>query len=215
MNKLPVMLGMYMEMEEGNLKLEEKYVLKNTDKLAGSGSLQTKPEGTVITYRDLLRYMGKESDNTSFNIARGILGREKIESVIKSVGMENTVFLGDKQKTTPKEIGFFFQRLWWGGLISDVSRDELLAFLTDTIYENHLAAGFPSDVGFAHKYGREMHVVNDAGIVFREGIPGPEVSPISRTYVVVIMSKGIVEREADQIFPDIARFIYEVEINRD
>lgn len=198
LNKLPVMLGIYMEVESGNLDLDTKYMLKASDKLSGSGSLYSKPVGMILSYNELIRYMGKESDNTAFNIARRILGQEKIEAVIKAVGMENTIILGDKQKTTPKDIGLFFQRLYGGGLISEVSRNELLYFLTDTIYENHIPSGVPSDVKVAHKYGRELHVVNDAGIVFSQ-----------RPYVVVVMGRGIVEKEADQAIPQVSKIIYE------
>jgi hypothetical protein len=35
-----------------------------------------------------------------------------------------------------------------------------------------------------------------------------------RPFVVVIMSKGIVEREADRILPQISRVIYGGEVNR-
>ena len=204
LNKLPVMLGFYMEEETDDLSLDTKYTLKNSDKLTGSGSLYSKPVGTMLTYRDLIRYMGKESDNTAFNILRRILGQEKIENVIEAAGMENTVVLGESQRTTPKDIGTFFQRLWWGGLISSNSKNELLEFMTDTIYEDYLAEGVPPETKIAHKYGRELHVVNDAGIVFSD-----------KPYVVVIMSKGIVEKEADLIFPQLSKLIFDGEIGID
>lgn len=200
LNKLPIMLGLYVEDEAGNLNLDTKYTLKNADKLSGSGSLYSKPAGTVFTYRDLVRYMGKESDNTAFNITRRILGQEKIENVITSLGLGNTVVLGDDQKTTPYDIATLFQRLVWGGLISDEAIDELLGFMTDTIYEGHLSAGVPEDVKVAHKYGRELHVVNDAGIVYSQD-----------PYVVVIMSKGVVDKEADDIFPQLSKIIFKNE----
>lgn len=203
LNKLPVMLGLYMEADDGVLDLGTKHKLDDSDKIPGSGSLYTKPTGTVLTYRDLIRYMAKESDNTAFSIARKILGQEKIENVIESLGMKNTVILGDSQKTTPEDIGVLFQRVWWGGLISDYSKDELLEFLTDTIYEDHLVAGLPSEIRVAHKYGRELHVVNDAGIVFSD-----------KPYIVVIMSKGIIEKEADQIFPRLSELIFKAEVNK-
>lgn len=198
LNKLPIMVGMYVESERGSLSLSSKYKLKNEDKVAGSGSLYGKPAGTVLTYKDLLRYMGKESDNTAVNIARGILGGKKIESVIEEIGMTDTIVLGDEQHTTPQDIGLLFKKLWQGQLISETDRDELLGFMTGTIYENWLAAGVPREVRIAHKYGREVHVVNDAGIVFTD-------SP----YVIVILTKGVSEREADEVFPTLSRVVYE------
>ena len=59
---------------------------------------------------------------------------------------------------------------------------------------------FDENIKVAHKYGRELHIVNDAGIVFSQ-----------KPYVVVIMSKGVVDEEADQAFPQLSKIIYEAE----
>jgi beta-lactamase class A len=198
--KLPVMVGMYMGAEDGNIDLGEEYILKSSDKIAGSGSLYSEPEGTVLTYRQLIEYMGQESDNTAFGIARGILGEEKIEEVIEEISMEDTNF--SENETTPRDIGVFFKNLWDGQIISQEAKDELLGYLIDTIYESWIPEGLPN-IRVAHKFGREVHVVNDAGIVFTDG-----------PFVLVILSKGVVEREADEVFPELARIIYQVETSR-
>lgn len=201
LNKLPVMLAMYIEVENGNINLETVYVLKDSDKVTGSGSLYGKPEGYELTYRDILSYMGKESDNTAANIAKKLIGEEKIEQAISAAGMNNTIVIGENQETTPRDIGIFFEKLWEGDVISKKHRDELLGFLTDTIYEEWLSASIPSTINVAHKYGREIHVVNDAGIVFT-----------NEPFVLVLLSKGVVEREADQVFPELSKAIYRQEI---
>lgn len=198
LNKLPVMALMYEEDESRNLELGTKYTLKNSDKMAGSGSLYGKPAGHILTYRDLVRYMGKESDNTAFNIAKNILGEEKIKAAIKEIGMSNTVILGEKQTTSPSDIGVFFKKLLNNEIVSKESSDEILSYLTDTFYESWLPAGVPENIRVAHKFGRELHVVNDAGVVFAKN-----------PYVVVIMSKGVVEREADETFPILSTMVYE------
>jgi beta-lactamase class A len=114
--------------------------------------------------------------------------------------MDNTVVIGEDQKTTPYDIGLFFQKLWEGDVISKKHRDEILGYLTDTIYEEWLAAGIPSSTDVAHKYGRETHIVNDAGIIFTD-----------EPFILVLLSKGVVEREADQVFPELSRAIYRQE----
>jgi beta-lactamase class A len=202
LNKLPVMASMYREIELGNISLTDEYTLKNSDKIAGSGSLYGEEDGTVLTYEKLLRYMGQESDNTAVGIAKKILGQTKIDQMIDDVGMNSTVINGEEQRTTPSDIGLFFEKLWIGDIMSISHRDELLSFLTDTIYEQWLPAGIPSEVSVAHKFGREVHVVNDAGIVMTE-----------RPFVVVILSKGVVESEADEIFPELSRIVFDGQTN--
>ncbi len=196
--KLPTMAALYREVEAGNVDLETKYTLKNSDKRGGSGSLSGKPAGTVLTYRDLVRLMGKESDNTAFNIIRVMLGDSKIDEVAKEIGMIQTSI--SDNSTTSRDIGMFFQKLWNDEIVnSSELKEELMGFLTDTIYEDWLAKGIPDNIPVIHKYGRELHVINDAGIVASN-------SP----YVVVIMSKGIVESEGDEAFPELSKAIYTV-----
>ncbi len=224
--KLPVIAGMYLEAEKGELDLESKYRLKNSDKVSGAGTLSGKPAGYEVTYGNLINLMGKQSDNTAFAISRNYLGDEKINDVIKTVGMINTSL--EENETTPKDIGVFFEELWnarlpapersdggQGNIVSKESADEILDSLTNTIYEDWLAAGIPDEVRIAHKYGREVHVVNDAGIVFTEKLSEPGGSPSRRPFVVVVMSKGVIETEADEIFPELSRIVYEGQMKSD
>jgi beta-lactamase class A len=193
--KLPVMAAMFAEAEKGNLELDEKYTLQAGDKVEGSGSLYGKPVGYEITYRNILQLMGKQSDNTAFRIARKTLGDATINSYMQRYGMVHTSL--SENETTPEDVGMFFEGLWNNNIISDRHKDELLDSLTGTIYEAWLPAGLPIDVRIAHKYGREVHVINDAGIVFT-----------SDPYVVVVMSKGIVDAEGDQVFPELSSIVY-------
>lgn len=194
--KLPLMSMMYSESENGRLDLETKYTLADSDKIGGSGSLAGKPAGTTVTYRKLIEYMGQQSDNTAFNIARHVMGDEKINTYTKNIGMTHTSLANNL--TTPEDVGLYFEKLWNGKLINSANRDQLLGYLTDTWYEKWLAAGVPEGVRVAHKYGREAHVVNDAGIIYA---PKP--------FVLVILSKGVVETQADENFPAMVRAVYQ------
>jgi len=214
--KLPLIAVMYQEAGKGSINLDDIYVLKNSDKVSGAGSLYTKPAGYQISYRNLIKLMGKESDNTAFKICRDLLGDERINEVAAKIGMSKTSVTTNE--TSPKDIGIFFLKLWKAEIVSQKDREEILSYLTDTIYENWLVAGVPKEVRVAHKYGREVHVVNDAGIVFASGPASSSESfavrreglrPGGKPYVVVIMAKGIVEREADEIFPNLSKIIYQ------
>lgn len=196
--KLPVIFAMYSEAEAKNIDLDQKYRLKESDKIKGSGSLYGKPAGYIITYREIVRLMGKQSDNTAFNIAVSLLGKGKINEVVKELGMIRTSL--EKNETTPEDVGTFFERLQNGNLISDSSKNEILDALTNTIYEDLLPAGIPDEIRIAHKYGSEVHVLNDAGIVFSND-----------PFILVVMSKGVVEKESREVYPKIARSMFEIE----
>lgn len=133
--------------------------------------------------------MGKRSDNTVFKELVNKFGQDNLQKYIDSLGMTNTS-LG-KNETTPKEIGDLFKKIYID------KNEKILDYLTDTIFESWLRAGIPQEVRVAHKYGREVHIVNDAGIIFAKD-----------PFILVVMTEGIVEKEADAIFPELARLVY-------
>ena len=177
--KLPIMSMVYKRSEEGAIKLDDKV------------------SGSRLTYRQLVEAMGQRSDNSAMITLVKNLGSTQLQSYIEQIGMGRTSL--EENETTPSDIGLFFKKLYGGELVSEASENEILTFLTDTIYEDWLAKGI-SEVRVAHKYGREVHVVNDAGIVFAQ-----------KPFILVIMTDGVVEKEADAVFPDLARLIYEAE----
>ena len=131
--------------------------------------------------------MGKRSDNVVFSQMRSKFGDTALQSYIDELGMKNTSI--EKNETTPKEIGDFFKKF----------KDEpMMEYLVDTIFEDWLPKGIPENIKIAHKYGREVHVVNDAGVVYAE-----------KPYVVVIMTQGVIEKEADEIFPELSKLVYD------
>jgi beta-lactamase class A len=177
--KLPVMALTYKEAEAGVIKLDDE------------------PKGSDKTYRELLRAMGKRSDNTAQLAVVEILGRSQVQKTATDLGMANTNY--EENITTPRDVGEYFEKLWNGKIISSTNKEEMLSFLTDTIYEDYLKKGVPEDTRVAHKFGVLLHVINDAGIVYTE-----------KPYVVVIMTKGIVEKETIEAFPKLSKIVYDV-----
>ena len=193
--KLPVMSLLLKNASEGKVNLDTVYALRSSDKIGGSGSLYSKPNGTEYKYKELLEYMGKQSDNTAFNVIRHKLTDEAVSDFMQKVGMTHTNI--KQNSTTPTDMALLLRKLYEGRVIPVAYRDMLFNSITDTIYEDHLVAGLPENIRVSHKYGREVHVVNDAGVVFA---PKP--------YVVVIMTDGVVESEADKIFPKLSEIVY-------
>lgn len=195
--KLPVILALYRENEAGRINLDEVYRLQEKDKRSGAGSLQYKPAGFEISYRRLAELMGKQSDNTAFNVVAQRLGAENIQKLIDDLGMRGTVFATNK--TTPEDVGLFFRKLFKEKIVYEKDKEEILSFLTETIFEDRIPAGVPAGVKVAHKVGTEVGVISDAGIVFDE-----------KPFILVILSEDVNELEAKKILPEIAKKIYEM-----
>jgi beta-lactamase class A len=143
----------------------------------------------------LIEAMGKRSDNGAYNKMVSVLGKEAINKVILDLGMPNTSL--DKNLTTPEDIGMFFKKLHKYEILDEKSTKELESYMTDTIFEDWLKAGIPEDITLVHKYGRETHVISDAGIIMSD-----------KPFVVVIMTDGIIESEAIGLFPKLSKLLY-------
>ncbi|MDZ7587050.1 MAG: serine hydrolase, partial [Patescibacteria group bacterium] len=63
--KVPIMLAVMRKIEDGELKLDDIYVLRDSDKQSGSGPIEFMDAGTALTARQLVEEMMKKSDNTA------------------------------------------------------------------------------------------------------------------------------------------------------
>jgi len=195
LNKMPLLVTLYQLADAGKINLDTIYQLRAEDKRAGAGSLAGRPEGYKITYRQMAELMGQQSDNTAFNILSHLVGEKKVQEVIDNLGMKNTSFAD--WAMTPEDLGLLFRKLYQEKIVSDKSRDEILNYLTNTIWETRIPAGLPKGVRVAHKIGSEVGVVSDAGIIFAQ-----------RPFVLVIMSEDVNEIEAGKALPEITAKIY-------
>jgi beta-lactamase class A len=143
----------------------------------------------------LLEAMGKKSDNSAYLEMVKILGEDEVNREIRDLGMINTSL--DDNETTPEEVGIFFKKLYNRELLNEKYTSLFFEYLTDTIWEDWLTPGIPDGIPLAHKYGREAHSVSDAGVVFD-----------SKPFVVVIMTDGVIETEADELFPSLSKLLY-------
>ncbi len=193
--KLPLMIAVYIEKEKGHIDLSSTHMLQESDKQGGSGVLVSLPDGTAISYKDLVSYMGKDSDNTAFNILGNQIGWNHIDEIISNVGMLNTSF--KDSITTPYDMGLLLQKFMNGNLVSETSKQEILGFLMNTASEGLITKGVESGIKVAHKYASEIGVINDGGIIFAK-------SP----YILVVMTKGQENSEAQVVIPDLSRIVY-------
>lgn len=153
--------------------------------------------------KTLIEAMGKRSDNNAFNTMVKRLGSEEINNVIKNdLGMPNTSV--SENLTTAEEIGQFFKKLYSNEILSSEDSKLLQSYMVDTIFENWLRQGIPSEYKLVHKYGREARSVSDAGIVFS-----------NKPFVIVIMTDGVIEKEADELIPKLGKLLYTEHINED
>jgi beta-lactamase class A len=71
--------------------------------------------------------------------------------------------------------------------------------MTQTDFEERIPKGVPEGVRVAHKIGTEKQVIADGGIVYGKN-----------SYILVILSDGVLETEALKALPEISGIVWEV-----
>src|SRR6478735_6686268 len=66
--KLPILCAVYQGVSEGRCKLTDKLVLRDADKVSGSGIIREFGDGTQLSIRDATHVMIVVSDNTATNL---------------------------------------------------------------------------------------------------------------------------------------------------
>ena len=146
-----------------------------------------------LTLRDLVEAMITQSDNTAYNTLLDILDRRNVAVNLKRLNLLDTT-VGEKlsldesqvsleldvhgrqsNKTTARDMGIFFQKLY----LQDVSYgSEMLNLLKRQKINYMLPRFLPAGVTVAHKTGESAPYFHDGGVIYKPGHP----------YVLVVMT---------------------------
>lgn len=147
---------------------------------------------------ELLRAMGKRSDNEAPTAIIQKVGRGYIEEVMSDLGMTKSNLA--ENTTTSNDVASIWQKLHTGDYLSDEHRDQLWGFLTDSIFEERIPAGVPEGIRVVHKVGTDLDIWADAGIVYA---PDP--------FIVVVLNDSVNLEQAKDLVPKIVRKIWDFE----
>jgi D-alanyl-D-alanine carboxypeptidase len=221
--KLAVMVETYRQAREGQVDLARHVVLRNEDKVPGSGILTTQfSAGASFALRDAVRLMIAFSDNTATNLVLDQIGLAATAKYLEQIGCPNTKI---HAKVFKRETSVFPERSREFGLGSTTA-SEMLRLLdllhrrelvspeaSDAMKEHLLACDdkkkfprlLPEGTKLAHKTGSVDDVRTDAGIIY---------SPSGAIAVCVLTKENKDTRWADDNAGDllcarIARAVYE------
>lgn len=228
--KLWIMSCAYEEAEKGNISLYQNVILTEEDKVPGpgmpdynsdslkgcltedmfpeSGVLNYMHSGLKITIRDLIHLMILISDNTATNMLIDLLGKDKINEHIRSLGAEKTVLNRKLFDTSPEvrgkenmisleETADLFRMMYHGELVSAEASSEMLAILQNQ-QNTYKIPFYIRRLPIAHKTGEDTGIENDVGIVFSD-----------EPFILCFCSNEANEPEAVRLCQDIAEILAE------
>ncbi len=91
--KLPIMVELFAEAKEGRLDWNQKLVLRDQDKVSGSGVLTELSPGDALPIRDLMHLMIVVSDNTATNLILDRIGGNAVNVRMAQLGLKQTAVM--------------------------------------------------------------------------------------------------------------------------
>ncbi len=219
--KLPIVLAAYNLGQTGQVDLDKRLTLQDSDKVGGSGRLQGEASGNTYSIRELCSYMLRYSDNTAGNmILRELGGFDQVNAIMQQLGATNTsvkrFFLdqeaqaqGVENLTTASDMLLLLRKLQSGELANPADTRAILAAMGQNDDASKLPAQLPPDVAVAHKSGTlpadspTGSVEHDVGII---------ELPAGKSYIIVAMSAGISSNQAGiDAIASISKLVYDYE----
>ena len=178
--KVPIMASLFSVSKEKRLDLKQCLVLRNKNKVLGSGILKTYASGTEFDLESLVEIMVTQSDNTAANMLIDYLGLEALNDYFKKLGLNNTNLVrkmmdfksrqeGLENFTSAYDVAYLLEEIYNHKLIDGVFSQKCLDILKKQKLRDRIPARLPADTIVAHKTGLERGVCHDAGIVFTPG----------------------------------------------
>jgi serine-type D-Ala-D-Ala carboxypeptidase (penicillin-binding protein 5/6) len=204
--KFPVMIAAYQQAADGTLDLNKSIVLKEEDKVPGSGILtQHFSAGTQVSLRDAIRLMIAYSDNTATNLVADQIGLAATTDLMTKWELPHTrlhskVYRGDtsiapersKQfglgSTTAAEMLRLLERLHRKELVNAEASKQMYDHLLACDDQSRLAKFLPSGTKIALKTGSVSAVRTVAGVI---------ETPAGSIAVCVLTSNNKDQRWAD------------------
>jgi beta-lactamase class A len=205
-NKVPIVAALYALNKQGKIDLDEEITLQKEDiQDYGTGSLRYQKPGSVYSLRTLAKLSLQQSDNTAAHILGKRIGTPLIQRMVDNWGMTQTNI--EDNKTSPKDMGILFLKLYRGEITSLALTKEIFGFMKDTDVEDRLPRLLPSDALIYHKTGDAIGSLHDVGIIQRGTL----------TFFVGVLTSDIGENEAGAKtkIAEIAKTILTFYANRD
>ena len=160
--KIAVLAALYLQAQQGRLKLGEEYVVRQEDLVPGSDiMLGLTPGVTRLTLRDLATMMVAVSDNSATNVLIGRVGLESVNAMLDGLGLHATRLRrkmmdlkaateGRENVSTPREMMTLLETVYRGKLLNREMTADFLKVLS-THKESSLLQGLPEDAVAANK----------------------------------------------------------------
>lgn len=199
--KLWTMGTVYQQIKDGKLTLDQPISasIPDLNRIFDLGDDAEETEGSInTTVRGALEKMITISHNYSALLLTVTVKNANVKQFLldNQLTSSNT---GSPPRTTAKDIAGYYEKLYKGQLVSEVSSKEMLELLKRQQINDRIPKYLPDGTVVAHKTGELGAVKHDAGIVF---------SP-KGDYIIVLMSETSSQEHAAEVEAKLSQQIWE------
>lgn len=170
--KLPLLLEYFRAMGDGKIKPNDPLLYDFIHQAGGSGELQYKPPGQMLSSLDLARIMIQISDNSATNIFIDNLGgMSELNERFHRMGLSQTHlrnWLPDLEGTntiSTRDMSSLLYNVAFTGYLCKECKDEALLILQGTHNKRLIPAGLPPGTPVFHKTGDIGTSLGDSALV--------------------------------------------------
>lgn len=195
--KLPVLAAVYQAIESGQAQWTETLLLREEDKVSGSGVVKEFSAGLRLPLRDLAALMIVVSDNTATNLILDRFTGDFVNAYLARNGFVQTrsmrKILGDGRnlkpvatghsaegrkevnrrwgigRSTPREMVTLLEKLERGEIVSKQASRDILSILKRQQYKDGIGRHYEGKLPVASKSGSLDALRSDVGIVYSSG----------------------------------------------
>lgn len=205
--KVPIIMGVYKYIESGKLNKETVLTLRDSDLDPMYGSLWKRGIGATIQVIDAIKLTLTESDNTAKAVLFNNVPLSTLNDVFDYLDIPN-----DTKDNAPvvsaKNYSSILRSLYLSSYLTQEHSSEILELLTQSKFNDKLAAGIPPSVKVAHKIGvhdttsATESIYTDCGIIY---VP-------KRPYALCFMMRDS-EKNAQLHMKALSKMIYDYVAN--
>lgn len=209
--KVPIMIEALSRVnKEANLTVSNLVKIKDSDKV--EFSIITEQDLKECTYEELIEWMIIASDNTATNVLIDILGIDKINNLIKDLGMKNTIFQrrmmdfkaienGKNNYTSLEDMLKVMEGLYGGTILSENELYKKAINILKNQRDNGMLKRYiKENVVLANKTGELDNLNNDVGIFYTEN---------TDYFIGVFAQELSSNQEGYKIIGEISKVVYE------
>lgn len=207
--KVPLVMGVYRMIELGILRPDTPLTVRPEDVDDDWGTLWRRGAGAEVTVGEAIRHALEESDNTAVSLLNAVTAEDVILDVFNGLDIPFSSLEENIPAVSPKNYSSILRCLYLSCYVAYEHSQEILQYLTQSVYRDGLPAGVPPDVPVAHKIGSFQFpldlkgVRSDCGVVY---VP-------RRPYLLCVFAElgphiDRDERQAELVIADVSRIVY-------